>query len=285
MSEKIRMVIRRKKGLKMKDLELVSFFKIGLVALASGTMVVGGILLGSDSSGQVAAISQPMNVPLYSTSDMPAYPGSIEYPVGEDLQVNGVPIRLSYYYTKDSVDTVGNFYIKSFRQKGLDPQRTDLAENEVNIYALSNDGEHQFNISIVSEQGQTIVFPSVISVTGELFSDSSVKATKEIPFSEDAVGVMKVASSRENGSVVSYFEPKFDLLTGVGYIRDSMGKKNWEIEQYNPDFDGHGNASIKFRKGNDSMIFGISKVPGRSGVAVSVNSIQRETNVQKLEGK
>ncbi|GEM_PF-1613621 len=248
-------------------------FKTMGVFSVSSFMLLGGIYLGRGgaSNGSIADANVGVRAYDYNRDSIPAYPGALEYPMGEDIQVNETPIKMSYFYTNDSLEEVRSFYVKYFRKKSLTPVVEQISATEVNIYALSTSQEEQFNISILDSSGQTLVFPAIIPVNGKLMSGHVALHTNEIPFSEDAIGIVKVASAQDAGGFVSYIEPKFDVLASMGYIRDSLGKKGWQINEYKPDFDKKGSAVIELSKHDRFMKFSILQNNTHRGVMITVN--------------
>lgn len=245
--------------------------KIGGVLVASTGFFVGGLFMGDKPSNEAVAYQLPQQY--YQADEIPPYPGSMEYPLGQNLAVNDVETRISYFYTKDSPQTVRDFYAKALKKNGLDPVIRELENGEINVYALGKAMEDQINIAIAPSGSQTIVFPSVIPVSGKLLTGGSAHKSPDVPFSPHAIGIMNVGSPRETGSVVSYIEPRFDMVNAVGYIRDTLGRQNWQMEEYKPDVDGTGkSAFIELKKGAKHMIFSLAKNQGeREGVAVIVN--------------
>lgn len=249
----------------------LKILKIGGVLVAGAGFFVGGLFLGDRPSSEAVAYQLPQQY--YQADEIPPYPGSMEYPLGRDLAVNDVETRISYFYTKDSPEAVRDFYVKALKKNGLDPVLRELENGEFNVYALSKDMEDQINIAIAPSGGQTIVFPSVIPVSGKLLGGGSAHKAPDVPFSAHAMGIMNVGSPREAGSVVSYVEPRFDMVSAVGHIRDTLGRQNWQMEEYKPDVDGLGKAAfLQLKKGTKHMMFSLAKnQEGREGVAVIVN--------------
>jgi hypothetical protein len=183
-------------------------------------------------------------------------------------------MRISYFQTNDSVQSVRDFYVSALKKNGLDPIFREASNGEINIYALTKAADDQINIAIAPHGNQTVVFPSIIPLSGKLLSGSSALRHTDVPMSDNAIGVMNVSSPREKGSVVSYVEPYFDLVNAVGHIRDTLGRQSWLIEEYKPDVDGSGRAAfIELRKGARHMIFNLSRNQGdKSGIAIIVNT-------------
>lgn len=241
------------------------------IVLAGASFFVGGLLLGDKSSNEAVAYRLPQQ--LYRANEIPAYPGSMEFPLGDQLAINDVVMRISYFHTKDSVQTVRDFYMNALKKNGLDPIIQESSSGELNVYALTKAADDQINIAISRRGGQTTVFPSIIPLSGKLLNGSTVHRHSDIPMSTNAIGVMNVSSPKEQGSVVSYVEPYFDMMTAIGHIRDTMGRQNWQIEEYKSDMDGSGRAAfIELKKGWRHMLFNLAKnQDDMSGVAIIVN--------------
>lgn len=244
--------------------------KISGIFFASAGFMVGGLLLGDKPANEAVAYQLPQQY--YQADEIPSYPGSMEYPLGRDLAVNDVAMRISYFYTKDSPQAVRDFYMKALKKNGLDPVLREMENGEANVYALTKNAEDQINIAIAPSGSQTVVFPSIIPLSGKLLSGGTMSKTPDVPFSPNAIGIMNVGSPREQGSVVSYIEPRFDMVSAVGHIRDTLGRQNWQMEEYKPDVDGTGkSAFLDLKKGTRHMIFSLAKNQGEQGVAVIVN--------------
>lgn len=245
---------------------------LGVIAVTGGVFA-GGMVLGTDGDkARQEAAAAPARY--YQEGEIPAYPGSLEYSMGDDLNVNGIRTRVSYFYTDDAPEKVVDFYSRKLTKAGLSPRVTRRTATEANVYALNQDQSGQISVTVVADGARTIVFPSIIPLSGRIISGSVVKSRTDIPFSPDAVGIMDVSSENESGAFLSYVEPRMDVLTALGHIRDDMGRRNWSIEEYRQNVDGSGRvAFVQVRKGGEHMAFNISKVTGNEGVTVTVNTI------------
>lgn len=246
---------------------------LGIVAVSAGVLV-GGVFLGTEDEPSAAqAVMSPTRY--YQEGEIPTYPGSLEYALGDDLNVNGVRTRISYFYTGDSPDKVIDFYVKKLTKSGLSPKVARRSATETNVYALNALQSNQISVTVVADGGRTVVFPSIIPMSGKILSGAGVKSDRNIPFSPHAVGIMNVSSGNETGGFVTYLEPKMDVISALGYIRDDFGRRNWSIQDYRQNVDGNGNvAYIQVKKGAAHMAFNISKVAGHSGVTITVNTIR-----------
>ena len=225
------------------------------------------------NSNQGKAVANNLSVHFLPYDEIPVYPGVLENSFGDGLVVNNVPLRMSYFYTKDSLNKVANFYIKALKQKGLEPVVSENSDNNWNIYSVDLETKSQINISINQERGRTFVIPASMTLSGDILKNNSLKEEKLVPYSEDAVGILYVKSAEETGITLSYIEPNFDLDMATGYIRDRLGKENWNLEQYKPAI-AEGGSVMVFKKKSIALSFLLSKNNrnGR-GVAVIVNKL------------
>lgn len=246
---------------------------IGMVAVSSG-ILVGGFVLGTADEGPKSIAQAAPVGRYYQEGEIPAYPGSFEYPLGSDLSINDVRTRISYFYTSDSAETVRDFYVKNLSKTWFKPKVDNVSDKETNVYAVSRDGGNQISITIVSQVDRTLVFPAIIPISGKLLNGDIVKNRQNIPFSADAVGIMDISSRREEGAFLSYLEPKMDIVAALGHIRDDFGHRDWILEDYKQDVDGKGDkAFIQVKKGGEHLAFNIARIKGKSGVAITVNQI------------
>ena len=56
---------------------------------------------------------------LSSAHELPEYPGTILTEVGGELFADGVPQRIAYFATSDSVETVAEYFYRRWMAEGL----------------------------------------------------------------------------------------------------------------------------------------------------------------------
>lgn len=261
----------------MKSLKTIS--RVAVLTCASAALVAGGVFLGAGEPTEASAA--PDAARYYSSDEIPAYPGAMEYPMGSDLAVNGAPIKLSYFQTKDSVDKVAGYYAEKFRRRGLKPQVQRLEDGGASVYALSRDGDRQLTVTVSTKDGLRTVFPGVIPVSGRILNGNAMKRDADVPFSPNAIGITDVTSGRENGSVMQYVEPYFDLNAGTGHIRDTLGRKGWNLDDFKLDATGDGKSSyMSMSRGSKHMTFTLRANDDAMGVSVLANILDTRDESQ-----
>src|SRR4051812_8596281 len=90
--------------------------RTGAALLMAAAVVAGGIELGAP--GTPAAVASTNAEPYWDGAEMPEYPGSLEFPMGEDLAVNGVPLRMSFFESDDPPARIRDHYLDAFDRAG-----------------------------------------------------------------------------------------------------------------------------------------------------------------------
>lgn len=272
------LVVANKLFMKMEDNRMQQFrlLKWGGAFLGTVLFFGSGLFISSkyiEDNNIGNAVANNLSVHYFPYDEIPAYPGVLENSFGDGLVVNNVPLRMSYFYTKDSPNKIANFYIKALKQKGLEPVVSENSDNNWNIYSVNLETRSQINISINQERGRTFVIPASMALSEDILKNNSLKEEKLVPYSEDAVGILYVKSAEETGVTLSYIEPNFDLDMATGYIRDRLGKENWDLQQYKPAI-AEGGSVMVFKKKSIALSFLLSKSHGNGrGVAIFVNKL------------
>lgn len=189
-------------------------------------VVTGAVELGS-SEGPVA-VADVAQERYYREGELPEYPGSLEFPMGDGLSVNGLPIRMSYYSVDDKPEAVRDYYLSEFRRMGY-PAKSRAAGVGYSVTALINGGADYVVVGVLPNRDRVDVFPAIYPMTAQPAETTEVDS--RIPYSEDATGIMRVSTVGEGaGDVVSYSEPLLSLDAVVGRIRDSLGRDGWDLE-------------------------------------------------------
>ncbi|MGI5864661.1 MAG: hypothetical protein ACOX6T_21795 [Myxococcales bacterium] len=197
------------------------------VALIAFAVVAGSLQLGS-TDGPTAHADPGRFSPYYSDDELPAYPNALEYPLGDDLSVNGVPVRLSHFTTRASAIEVRDFYLREFAARGV-PTKVVKADNGgFTVAGMVAGGAAQAVVVIAPGETETDVFPSVYPFA---LSESELADTvpdEEVPFSDAAVAIMKFADKGQ-GEVVTYQEPLLPMNAALDHIKRQMSARGWSL--------------------------------------------------------
>ena len=98
---------------------------------------------------------------LLSSHELPEYPGTILTEVGEGLFADGVPQRIGYFATSDSVETVAEYFYRRWVAEGLPTVVDGDVEQALIVSAFSTIDAVQRSV-ILRSQGRTTVGFSVM---------------------------------------------------------------------------------------------------------------------------
>jgi hypothetical protein len=158
----------------------------GLIAVAVfGTMLWVGAPTPSHAAGRAG---RPR---LFSPEEMPQYPGSFEVPLGEDLSLNGTPVRISTFVTDEPPERVARFFREGLRGHAHGPEEEWSADGCVLTLSTPMGGPTR-SIVVRREGTHTRVFASLIP-----FSAAPVRLfpapTGEVPYGPGSVAAMEVS--------------------------------------------------------------------------------------------
>lgn len=215
-------------------------------AVLLGLGVVAGALdMGALPSEFPLAVAAPPAPRHYSEGEMPEYPGSFEFPIGEGLAMNGVPLRISHFSTGDAAERVRDYYLGEFKRFGLEPQAGKAEDGTVNVSAVARDGLTQYAVAIAPRSKGCEVFPSAVPIDAEL---QGTVPDADVPLSPTSVGLMRVTSKSERGGTVAYQEPQSSAGEVAAHIEETMVARGWSVEERVP---GAGGArTLVLKRGN-----------------------------------
>jgi hypothetical protein len=215
---------------------------LGAAALAAGILWAGMKL------GEVPEVrASPPTAPdrLYGEDEMPAFPNALEFPLGEGMQLNGLPIRVSYFTTEKSAADVRDFYRKAFQGQGLVVRETGNVQGFTVTAGLGGTSTTR-SIVILRHEKETTVFPSVLPVEAtpmRLFHDEDV----DVPFTGDSMGILDVKSAgRGGGRTVVYQEMQKMSVVEPRMTKD-MKQRGWRFSSRQ---ESAGGAALEFQKGS-----------------------------------
>lgn len=239
--------------------------RVGAPVLLGAALVAGAVETGSSGAQQVHA-NVPSS-PYYAEGLTPEYPGALEYPLGGDLRINDVALKVSHFTTDDRPETVRDFYMRELERRNLNPSVSPGAANGYTVSAMLEGGEAQFTVAIFPGK-PTQVFPSIMPLGGEV-ATSPRQFPVELPMSENAVGLTRIEDrAGMPGSFFSYHEPLASQQAVAGNIRDSLGRQGWILEQFTPGKTADVATVIELTRGEHRLQVTVSAMKGGSGASV-----------------
>ncbi|HEY3449155.1 MAG TPA: hypothetical protein VGK67_22550 [Myxococcales bacterium] len=201
-------------------------------------LVFGGVEMGSGGSGLPRAQAQAVPAAFWAPGEMPAYPG-MEYPLGDGLAVNGLPLRVSYFEAKATPEDVRDFYVRELEGRGLEVGVKYGVAHGFDVTALSEDGRAEIAVAIMlsGTKGKVLVFPSIIPLDAR--PDSVEGLTGELPLPKTVVGLMVVTAKDKQGEAVATYQvPLESPQATAANVRDEMGRRGWSLKQFEKAPDG-----------------------------------------------
>jgi len=198
----------------------VGLLGVGLVAVA---LQLGG-------TGAQTAVASPPMAPYYNDNELPAYPNVAEFPLGEALTVNGLPMRLSHFTTPDSPAQVRDFYLEAFANMGMRPALHKIKDGGFSLTATVGSGSGEA-VVVISPRGRTTeVFPSIFPLAADTAEAQVPNA--DVPFSPNAVGLLKLGDKADGqGEAVNWQEPLLKVSDAASFIKDEMSRRGWGITE------------------------------------------------------
>lgn len=226
----------------------------GTLLLAAG-LVAGSLELGAGGPAQAVAAA-PL-APYYQDDELPAYPNALEYPLGEALAVNGLPVRISHFSTPDSAERVRDFYLQAFAEQSAPHQLRRTQDGGFAVSATVAGGAAHAVVVIAPRRDITEVFPSIFPMAVEA-APEGVADEAEVPFSETAVGVMRVADkAAADGDALTWQEPLMSASQTAAFLRSELPKRGWTLTVSDARF-GRGGARLEAMKAGRTATFHIT---------------------------
>lgn len=235
--------------MKLKSLRRV----LASLLLAAG-LIAASLDLGSEGAPAMAATPRTA---YYSDDELPAYPNAMEYPLGQDLAVNGVAFRLSHFSTPDPAERVRDYYLAFFEQMNAPAKVHRTRDGGFNITAAVSGGASHAVVAIAPRKGVTEVFPSVFPL--QVTAAEPVVDDTRVPFSSSAVGIMKVADKADSTEAFTWQEPTMTVQAAAAYFKDELPKRGWSVVGYDLHFGQGGGAQVAAIKGERKVILHLSR--------------------------
>jgi hypothetical protein len=247
-----------------------------LCRLAASLLLAAGLIAGSLDlgAGDAPPASAAHRAAYYADDELPAYPNAMEYPLGQELAVNGVAFRLSHFSTPDSPERVRDYYLAVFEQWKVPVKVHRPQGGGFNITATVGGGASQAVVAIAPRKDVTEVFPSVFPL--QVTAAEPVVDDTRVPFSPSAVGIMKVADKADSTEAFTWQEPTMTVAGAAAYFKDELPKRGWAVVHCDLHF-GKGGAEVSAIQGGRRVTLHLS--PYRTqpqGASVLATYDQRE---------
>ena len=243
-----------------------------LLALAGAAAVLlGGAWAGGALAPTAhAAIGRPSRA-----TDGLAYSRDGEIPVGDSLVVNGQPMQLSIFYTRDEPRKVIEFYGQAFLERGLTPILANEEPMEHVAVFDPEDGLQRFITAVPQSDGQTMVMVGITNPRKPpLLLRGARAATFPVPEEHRAfLGYRSedVGARAETGQFVT----SLTRARTVAFYREALAKDGWAERAGES-----GEGLILFSKADFTLSVAVQALAGKdgesgqTGSAVFVNKLQ-----------
>ena len=198
-----------------------------------------------------------------------AFAGAREGPprirVGDSLEVNGQPMRLSLFSTPDPVPQVIAFYTAGFLERGLLPV---TFAGHVSVFD-PKDGMQRFVTAIAQPNGETLVLIGSTNPRKPPLLLRSAKAAK-VAVPDDSRAFLGYASDddgvhAESAQFVTSQSPE----EVAGFYRQTMAAEGFHERAESAD------SFLQFDKGGESFSAGIQALDDKGGAAVFVQRLEK----------
>ena len=239
---------------------------------ACGVLLVGAWAGGALAPAAHAAAGRPSR----ATDDL-AYAKDGEIPVGDALAVNGQPMQLSIFYTRDLPRKVIGFYGQAFVDRGLTPivSREEAMAN-VSVFD-PDDGLQRFITALQQADGQTMV---MVGITNPRKPPDLLRGAKAatFPVPEEHRAFLGYRSEDMGAHAeTGQFVTSLSTAQTIAFYRERLAKDGY-AEQRSESSEG----MTLFSKGEVTLsvamqalgLQGVAGGQGKTGTAVFVNQLQ-----------
>jgi len=218
------------------------------VRRATGVLVGLALLVGGGLGTGLAA--RAADAPAF------AYPGARELPLGDDLRLNGVPLRATYFVTRDPAVRVASFYRQALARAGLHVSEV-LAPGNVTLLGLTPSGEARFSVSIHAQAERTLVFPSRAAAE-KLALPPTARPGSAVPVYPGATGLTAL-TARDHGGVTEtvVYRDRAGLARNLEYFRTEMARRGWRVDERVTGVRGP-TAVLRFRRDGRTCTVGLT---------------------------
>ena len=194
--------------------------------------------------------------------------GSPEIPLGDSLSVNGQPMQISLFTTRDGPEQVIGFYSAAFEKRGLVPiASASAAVGHVSVFD-PEDGMQRFISAIPQADGETLV---MVGITNPRRPPKLSRGAQGMPYPvpEEHRGFLGYTSEdsgvrAQNGQFVS----KLSVAEMKQYYRRELGAAGFAESKDSTE------SLLLFEKGGVSISVAMQQLDAKAGSAVFVNRLE-----------
>jgi hypothetical protein len=172
-------------------------------ALAVG-LFCGSIFLGTPHEGRAAAKPTEPKRGLYADGEMPQFPNVLEFPLADGLELNGTPVRVSYFVTPRAAEDVRDFYQAEFARASKMPVDVKKIDQGYYLSVFVPASSMVRSVTIRREGAQTIAFPSVVPL-GTAPTRMFPGEDPEVPYGPTSMASSDVLSNGEGAGRIVVF--------------------------------------------------------------------------------
>jgi hypothetical protein len=196
-----------------------------------------------------------------------AQPGP-EIPLGDALTVNGQPMQISLFTTRDGPEQVIAFYEAAFRARGLFPVATaDAAVGHVSVFD-PEDGLQRFISALPQADGETLVLSGI---TNPAKAPRLLRGAKGAPYPvpEEHRGFIGYSSEDAGARAHSgQFVTKLPVAELQAFYRKELAADGWTESA------DSAAAMLLFAKGSTTLSVAVQALDAAAGAAVFVNKLE-----------
>ena len=242
-----------------------------LLALAGAAAVLLG---GAWAGGALTpAAHAAAGRPSRATDDL-AYAKDGEIPVGDALVVNGQPMQLSIFYTKDAPRRVIEFYGQAFIDRGLSPIVSQEPSMEHVAVFDPEDGMQRFITAVPQADGQTMV---MVGITNPRKPPKLLRGARAagFPVPEEHRAFLGYRSDDMGARAeTGQFVTSLTTAQTVAFYRERLANDGWAERK-----DESGEGMTMFSKDDFTLSVAVQALAapgesGKTGAAVFVNKLQ-----------
>jgi hypothetical protein len=217
-----------------------------------------------------ARSGQPPGSPqgVRARSDLEGEEAGVEIPLGDALTVNGQPMQVSLFTTKDGPEKVIGFYEDVFQKRGLLPVASaSPALGHVSVFD-PDDGLQRFISALPQADGETLV---ISGITNPRHAPQVLKGAKGAPFPvpEEHRGFMGYSSQDAGSRAQSgQFVTRLSLEEVRAFYRKALGEQGWQESRES------GPGMLLFSRGQASLSVAVQALGPKAGAAVFLTLLE-----------
>jgi len=208
---------------------------VASAAYALASLLLFGVALFFGTPPRSNAISRQSGLPrLFAPGEMPEFPGVFETSLGEDLSLNGVPLRISTFVTDQIPERVVQFYRSELSRLAMPAEERWTVDGCVLTLVLPGSGTTR-NIVVRREGNHTRVFAALLPFTASplrLFPAPD----EEVPYGPASLAAMEVddrGHSRRGRTAIFHEAARIERVRAR--VNDWMASHHWSsVRDYAP---------------------------------------------------